>query len=124
MATVLPGCTSATIPAAAPPSSGGPAGKYIKHVVIIIQENRSFDNLFAGFPGADAPTFGYAGRKRIRAPCDAARRSGNIENNWRDSISGWNHGKMNGFEGEHFYGGPEDYAYAFVPRAESAPYWD
>lgn len=28
------------------------AGK-ITHVVYIIQENRSFDNLFAGYPGAD-----------------------------------------------------------------------
>ena len=33
--------------------------KYVKHIVIIVQENRSFDNLFAGFKGADAPMFGY-----------------------------------------------------------------
>ncbi len=32
---------------------------YIKHVVIVIQENRSFDNLFDGFPGADTQSFGY-----------------------------------------------------------------
>ncbi|MGA8535559.1 MAG: hypothetical protein WB615_15735, partial [Candidatus Tumulicola sp.] len=25
--------------------------KYVKHVVIIVQENRSFENLFAGFKG-------------------------------------------------------------------------
>src|SRR5579859_8164208 len=30
----------------------------IQHVVIIMQENRSFDNLFNGFPGADTVTFG------------------------------------------------------------------
>ena len=30
----------------------------IKHIVVIIQENRSFDNFFAGYPGADAPTYG------------------------------------------------------------------
>ena len=29
----------------------------IQHVVIIVQENRSFNNLFAGFPGANAPTY-------------------------------------------------------------------
>ena len=28
------------------------AGK-IKHIVWIVQENRSFDNLFQGYPGAD-----------------------------------------------------------------------
>jgi len=38
----------------------------IKHVIIIFQENRSFDNIFAGFSGADAPTFGFAqGGKKI-----------------------------------------------------------
>ena len=32
----------------------------IKHVVIVIQENRSFDNFFATFPGADGATVGKA----------------------------------------------------------------
>ena len=38
----------------------GPAkkGKYFTHVVIIIQENRTFDNLFATYPGADGTTRG------------------------------------------------------------------
>src|SRR4029077_19844814 len=30
----------------------------IQHVVIIVQENRSFDNLFNGFPGADTAQSG------------------------------------------------------------------
>ena len=30
----------------------GSSGK-IKHIVIIVQENRSFNNLFYGFPGAE-----------------------------------------------------------------------
>ena len=33
------------------------AGK-IKHVVYIVQENRSFDNLFQGYPGADTVSSG------------------------------------------------------------------
>jgi phospholipase C len=32
----------------------------IQHVVVIIQENRSFDNFFATFPGADGTTVGKA----------------------------------------------------------------
>ncbi len=40
---------------------GGPAGTYlvpdgihkIKHVIIVMQENRSFDSYFGTFPGAD-----------------------------------------------------------------------
>ena len=86
-------------------------------------ENRSFDNLFSGFPGADAPNFGYAGKQKIRLHPIALENPQSIENNWRDSIAGWNGGKMNGFENEHFYGGPRDFAYAYVPRNESAPYW-
>ena len=31
----------------------------ITHVVVIMQENRSFDNLFHGFPRADRATSGY-----------------------------------------------------------------
>ncbi len=30
----------------------------IQHIVVVIQENRSFDNLFATFPGADGTRYG------------------------------------------------------------------
>ncbi|MGB8151589.1 MAG: alkaline phosphatase family protein, partial [Candidatus Cybelea sp.] len=39
-------------------SGGGGSSKYIQHVIVVIQENRSFDNLFATFPGADGATGG------------------------------------------------------------------
>jgi phospholipase C len=45
------------------PSEGGAASApstKIKHVIIVIQENRSFDNFFATFPGADGTTTGNA----------------------------------------------------------------
>ncbi|MGB6712159.1 MAG: hypothetical protein WBE30_00905, partial [Candidatus Cybelea sp.] len=31
----------------------------IKHVIIIVQENRSFNNLLYGFPGAKTAKYGY-----------------------------------------------------------------
>src|SRR5580704_7804934 len=31
----------------------------IQHIVIIVQENRSLDNLFQGFPGARTRSYGY-----------------------------------------------------------------
>ncbi len=43
--------TPAPTPTATP--TPVPNANLIKHVVIVIQENRSFDNLFNGFPGAD-----------------------------------------------------------------------
>ncbi len=38
--------------------SGGSGSGYIQHVVLVIQENRTYDNLFATFPGADGTTYG------------------------------------------------------------------
>jgi phospholipase C len=43
-------CSSATTTPAPGPSS--PSAGKIQHVVIMVQENRSFNDLFAGFPGA------------------------------------------------------------------------
>jgi phospholipase C len=41
------------------PASGSPS-QYIKNVIVIIQENRTFENFFAGYSGANAPTTGCA----------------------------------------------------------------
>ena len=57
-ASVLTACKSSE---PAEPVSGGPAGSYlvaagihkIKHVIIVMQENRSFDSYFGTYPGAD-----------------------------------------------------------------------
>jgi phospholipase C len=119
---VVAGCNGSVATSPAPQTTPA-AHRYIKHIVIVIQENRSFDNMFSGFPGADAPRFGYAGKTRVVLHATALENPGDIENNWRDAIAGWNNGKMNGFQHEHFYGGPLDFAYAYVPRDESAPYW-
>ncbi len=63
LALALSACGGATSQSAARPEvvSGGPAGHYtvasdihkIKHVIIIEQENRSFDSYFGTYPGAD-----------------------------------------------------------------------
>jgi len=44
----MAGCNSSN----AVPTSGT-AAKPIQHVIIMMQENRSFNTIFAGFPGAD-----------------------------------------------------------------------
>src|SRR3981081_2656493 len=52
--------------AVAPVPAAGPAGiQKIQHVVIIMQENRSFDSYFGTFPGAD----GIPMRGRQHAVC-------------------------------------------------------
>ena len=50
------GTGTSLLPAAGKRSSGSSA--YIQHVVIVIQENRSFDNFFSTFPGAVGATYG------------------------------------------------------------------
>src|SRR5450755_3229229 len=59
------GCASGSIAARPVPdrvamhrARAGPATSPIQHVIIIIQENRSFDNLFNGYPGADTAQSG------------------------------------------------------------------
>ena len=47
-----PGSTSGAAASSAAPASEAGIGK-IKHVVIIMQENRSFDSFFGTYPGAD-----------------------------------------------------------------------
>jgi len=48
------GSPSAVLPA----SPDGKGAAPISHVIVVIQENRSFDNFFATFPGADGTTTG------------------------------------------------------------------
>src|ERR1700735_2901714 len=62
VAAALAGCNGLLSPApgSAPLVSraAGVSGGKIQHVVFIIQENRSFDNLFQGYPGADTVSSG------------------------------------------------------------------
>ncbi len=104
-----------------PASLGNPVGTYVKHVVVIIQENRSFENFFAGYPGADAPTFGYSNGKKLELRPTTFGGS-NLVHNWGSAIPDWNHGKMDGFAIEGtIRGWPR--AYSYVERSLIAPYW-
>jgi phospholipase C len=47
------------------PVCDGPASCPIKHVVFIIKENHSFDNLFGRFPGADGAVYASVGPRRM-----------------------------------------------------------
>ncbi len=102
----------------------------IKHVVIMIQENRSFNDFFATFPGADGTTHGMMGKKRIRLkkvsllwPCDLGHsRNGYLED--------YDNGKMDGFYLEGGGAGSQCTAkagkkpYQYVDPEQIGPYWD
>ena len=108
----LPAATPA-IPTTPPPGAGSSAtpsgatttspvvasGSVIKHVIIVIMENRTFDNLFAGFPGADTQSYGYThtGAKvnliqmTFENPCDLDHSHAGFERDFND-------GQLNGFD--------------------------
>ncbi len=56
-----------------PDARGHSASSKIQHVIVVIQENRSFDNLFATYPGANGATSGQAAPMPtpIAASCSA-----------------------------------------------------
>jgi phospholipase C len=126
------GCASSThsfSPSALQPmtsSSGGSVGNYIKHVVVIIQENRSFENFFAGYPGANAPTYGLAKNhngKQVEVPLHETtfETNPNLQHAWQNAVNGWDGGKMDGF---YIGQGKQYLAYEYMDRAQITPYWD
>jgi phospholipase C len=125
--TLAVGCSSnlAAPPPALAPARARPAtvGAYIKHVVVIVQENRTFENIFAGFPGADAPMYGYLKNGR-KIPLRTVHFSPfvNLNHDFGPAVTSWNAGKMNGFDGS-LSGLPPTYPYAHLDRSEVAPYW-
>jgi len=97
----------------------------IQHIVVIIQENRSFDNLFSGFPGADSATSGPAHDGRTVALHSVTLEDGNdLGHSRRDFLYSYNNGAVNGFDlNVSFPKAIADYAYSYVNKAETAPYW-
>ena len=73
-------------------------GRYIKHIVIAVQENRSFDNVFDGFPGADTLPYGYMsdGTKQTLQPIPFEVRD--MDHGFAAGVMDWNGGKMNQFD--------------------------
>jgi phospholipase C len=105
----------------------------IRHVVIVIQENRSFDNLFHGFPGADSANSGltHLGRRVPLKPISLTV-DYDISHGYRDFINDYDGGKMDGFDREHVGAGRGRPApvirtqypqYGYVPTEEIRPYW-
>jgi phospholipase C len=95
--------------------------------VLIVQENRSFDDFFATYPGADGTTSGRMGdeliplkRVHLAEPCD-------FGHSYQGFIHDYNFGKMNGFGHEggnhNCPGKAETKPYQYVDPAEIAPYW-
>jgi phospholipase C len=107
----------------------------IQHVVVIVQENRSFDNLFQAYPGADTVSIGKNSQGQsitlqpipLEAPYGINHSS--VEHfqacDGSGSIPGTNC-RMDGFDKEITYGEkiPANAQYGYVPHSETTLYFD
>jgi phospholipase C len=140
-AVLVAGCNSSSVPPVPPPTHSA-----IRHVVILLEENRSFNNIFAGFPGAETA---MSGKCKPAAWCPA---SGRIT---LKSVKLESNGILGGVDIDHSHRGFEiecdptpanvcrndgfdlvnhgqagsllpakTYPYSYVDRAETKPYWD
>jgi phospholipase C len=101
----------------------------IQHVVVIIQENRSVDNIFNGFPGADTTRTGFDSHGNMHtlqsvsfsAQCDPSHSHPAFVNEF-------NNGALNGWDLEtvtcHNGNSLPDGAFAFVSNAGTSAYWN
>jgi phospholipase C len=133
------------IPPANPANSGSadvamtwlenPQSAKIQHVVVIMQENRSFDNLFQGYPGADTVSSGKDTKGDViplqpitlESPygIDHAVQDFFAACDGTGSIRG-THCKMDGFDHETTYGSspPKNLPYGYVPHRETKLYFE
>ena len=153
---VLAGCSSggslgSQVPMGSPPTrpAGGSASQYLSNVVVIIQENRTIENFFAGYPGANAPMTGCASPSpkdgispRVPAPrplrrgtsssCppgdtqvtlhqDTFKNNPDLRHDWDSSMVDWNNGQMDGFSHWGMKNGQYE-AYTYIDHAEIQPY--
>ena len=111
------------------------AGK-IKHVVYVVQENRTIDNLFQGYPGADTVSSGEdsKGGKIVLQSVSLATKY-DLDHSAQAMFtdcrgSGGEPGRdcrMDGWDKERVYSPPRGVKYpmyVYVPHSESKPYFD
>jgi phospholipase C len=101
-------------------SAAALSGK-IKHVIVIIQENRSLVNIFAGFPGADAPTYGYEHDGTLVNLSQISFKGPDANHGFGAGVKDWDNGKMDGFD----LSSPSSplYPYSYVNPKLVEPYW-
>ncbi len=119
----------------------GSSSAKIQHIVIIVQENRSFNNLFYGFPGATTAKYGYDNHNnKITLQPIGLETTWDIEHDSYAFLTACNGTgsypgtdcRMNGFDQEWWgcgkSGNPQcpnaNPPYSYVPHSETAPYFD
>ena len=100
-------------------------GSRIKHVIVLVQENRTVDNLFQGLPGADTVSSGLTHTgQRVQlkpVPFEEVWDPDHTHHAW---VADYDGGKMDGFDiPQTTPAGPADFNYSYVPQNETGPYF-
>jgi phospholipase C len=93
-------------------------GSPIQHIVIIMQENRSFDNLFNGYPGADTVQGGMNGNELVPLKAVSLGDSRDLSHSHMRWLKDWDNGNMDGFAQDGSL-----LPYSYVPRSDVEEYW-
>jgi phospholipase C len=133
-ALILAACNGATSQAvqsepAVRPQSGSPSSP-ISHIVLIVQENRTFNNLFATFPGTVGTTTGkelvggeVESINLTKEPLESPR---TLRHTYAGYKTAYHGGKMDAFNLIRFEANGHDEGalpYEYVDPTDVAPYW-
>jgi phospholipase C len=93
----------------------------IKHVIFIIKENRSFDEMFGRFPGVNGTSTAKDGnRARPLTPGTDERIPEDIPHGYSQAIASFNHGRMDGFNTGQ---AADRYAFTQLQKDQIPNYW-
>jgi len=122
---VMAGCGASYIYSPSPPvpaSTVSPIpGSPIQHIVIIMQENRTFDNLFNGYPGADTVQSGMDRGVAVPLRPISLADGRDPDHSHKQWWTAWNYGNMDNFEQSAV--SPARLPYSYVPEKDVQTYW-
>jgi phospholipase C len=109
------------LPEAGPP---GPAGMPIKHVVVIVKENHTFDNYFGSFPGAEGTTQCKTSKGMIACPHAPDAMPRDLDHGHPAALAEWNVGAMDGWDAvSSTSSNGDNLAYAQYGEKDIPNYW-
>lgn len=125
LALFLGGCGASADQAVVRPQTAdvGPAGK-ITNIVVVVQENRSTDSLFNGFPGADTVKVGlnHLGQK-VALQSGPLFQPYDLDHSHTGFEREFDGGKMDGFDLEYNDAHDPMLAYTYTKKSDIGPYW-
>lgn len=95
----------------------------VRHVVIIVKENRTFDHMFGLYPGANGVSSGKITNGQTIPLHRASDQEPNIVHNFDAAVKAIHGGLMDRFDGNAGCGGPAYACYSHYQQADIPRYW-